>query len=79
MSRVVRIARGCLLVAALLWAGCGGSARDTGVDGGYDGPASCAEARGCVVASLTGELRPTSTINTHREAQSFPLDDYSYA
>ena len=24
-------------------------------------------------------LRPTSTINTHKEAQSFPLEDYEYA
>jgi hypothetical protein len=24
-------------------------------------------------------LRPTSTISAHREAESFPLDDYAYA
>ena len=24
-------------------------------------------------------LRPTSTISAHREAESFPLDDYEYA
>ena len=42
---------------------------------------SCATARSYYF-NQHGEaalLRPTSTINTHREAQSFPLDDYSYA
>ena len=42
---------------------------------------SCATARSYYF-NQHGEaalLRPSSTINTHREAQSFPLDDYSYA
>ena len=42
---------------------------------------SCATARSYYF-NQHGEaalLRPTSTINTHREAQTFPLDDYSYA
>ena len=42
---------------------------------------SCATARSYYF-NQHGEaalLRPTSTINTHREAQSFPLDDYEYA
>ena len=42
---------------------------------------SCATARSYYF-NQHGEpalLRPTSTINTHREAERFPLDDYSYA
>ena len=42
---------------------------------------SCATARSYYF-NQHGEaalLRPSSTINTHREAQRFPLDDYSYA
>ena len=42
---------------------------------------SCATARSYYF-NQHGEaalLRPTSTINTHREAESFPLEDYSYA
>jgi hypothetical protein len=41
---------------------------------------SCATARSYYF-NQHGEaalLRPTSTINTHREAERFPLDDYSY-
>ena len=42
---------------------------------------SCATARSYYF-NQHGEaalLRPTSTINTHKEAQSFPLEDYEYA
>ena len=42
---------------------------------------SCATARSYYF-NQHGEaalLRPTSTISTHRDAQRFPLDDYSYA